>query len=98
MAEKLRRRPPNITRYGDIRARGDNDIYAFLRSGGADKPAVVVLNKGSSQVTARVPLHGTFPGSEPLIDVIKSRGVSVTLSGGVATVTMPARSGAVLVR
>jgi glycosidase len=80
------------------RAGGDNDVYAFLRSGGADKPAVVVLNKGSSQETARVPLHGAFPGSEPLIDVIKSRAITVTLSGGVATVTMPPRGGAILVR
>jgi glycosidase len=80
------------------RARGDNDVYAFLRSDGADKPVVVVLNKGSSEETARVPLRGLFPGSTPLIDVIKSRAVRVTVGGGVATVTMPPRSGAILVR
>jgi glycosidase len=79
-------------------ARGDNDIYAFLRSDGADKPAVVVLNKGSSEETARIPLRGAFPGSTPLIDVIKSRAVTVTVSGRVATVTMPPRNGAILVR
>jgi hypothetical protein len=79
-------------------ARGDDDIYAFLRSDGADKPAVVVLNKGSSEETARIPLRGAFPGSTPLIDVIKSRAVTVTVSGGVATVTMPPRTGAILVR
>jgi hypothetical protein len=43
-------------------------------------------------------LRGAFPGSEPLVDVVEGRAVKVSLSGGVATVTMPARSGAVLVR
>jgi glycosidase len=80
------------------RATGDNDIYAFLRSGGGDKPVVVVVNKASSVETARIPLRGAFPGSEPLVDVVKSPGVNVVLNGGVAVVTMPARSGAVLVR
>jgi hypothetical protein len=41
-------------------ARGDDDVYAFLRSDGSDKPAVVVLNKGSSDETARIPLHEAF--------------------------------------
>jgi hypothetical protein len=43
-------------------------------------------------------LRGAFPVSTPLIDVIKSRAVTVTVSDGVATVTMPPRSGAILVR
>ncbi len=76
-------------------ASGDNDMYAFLRSGGADKPVVVVLNRGASSETAKIPLRRNFPGATRLTDVIKSQ--TFTVSGDRVTVTLPARTGAILV-
>ena len=77
-------------------ARGDNDVYAFLRSGGADLPVVAVVNKGSASETARIPLRGAFPGVDTVVDELNGRRFPV--QGGAAMVTLPPRSGAILVR
>lgn len=99
-----RRRYPALQRGGfttlvtgdTTKDRGDNDVYAFLRSGGADMPVVVVMNKGSVQETVRIPLHGSFPGADALDDLVKGR--TFPISAGAATVTLEPRTGAILVR
>jgi glycosidase len=75
---------------------GDNDMYAFMRSGGADVPVVIVMNRGSNAESARIPLRGAFPGADSLVDLIKGRRFAI--SGGAAMVTLEPRTGAVLVR
>jgi glycosidase len=77
-------------------AGGDNDIYAFLRSGGADSPIVTAMNKGSATETARIPMRGAFPGVDTVVDELNGRRFPV--QGGAAVVTLPPRGGAVLVR
>src|SRR5207248_7163569 len=42
------------------KASGDNDVYAFLRSGGAAKPVIVVLNKGAGDETAIIPVRDAY--------------------------------------
>jgi cyclomaltodextrinase len=78
-------------------ASGDNDVYAFARSGGGDQPVVVVVNKGSAAETARVPLRGLFPGVSNLVDKVKGGGAAPVAAGAV-TLTLPPRTGRILVR
>jgi glycosidase len=78
------------------KAGGDNDVYAFLRSGGAAKPVVTVMNKGGATETATVPLRGAFPGATQLVDLLHGN-AATTVSGGSARITLPPRSGAILV-
>jgi len=71
------------------------DVYAFLRSGGAAKPVVVVLNKGASTADATVPLRGAYPSGTTLQDQLSS--TTFTTGGGSVRVSIGARSAVVLV-
>jgi glycosidase len=73
----------------------DNDVYAFLRSGAAAKPVVVVLNRGSATETASVPVRNAYPSGASLQDALTGQAYSV--GNGAVSVTVPARSGLVLV-
>ncbi len=74
----------------------DNDVYAFLRSGGGEpQPVVVVLNKGSSSELAVVPLKGAFPDGKVIEDAIT--GAMITVKDGSATMNVPPHGGLVLV-
>jgi glycosidase len=77
------------------KASDDNDVYAFLRSGGADKPVIVVLNKGSSDEEASIPVRGAYPNGTTLQDMLVGGSYSVT--GGSVSVKVSPRSGLVLV-
>ncbi len=77
------------------KASDDNDVYAFLRSGGADKPVIVVLNKGSSDEEASIPVRGAYPNGTTLLDMLVGGSYSVT--GGSVSVKVSPRSGLVLV-
>jgi glycosidase len=79
------------------RAAGDNDVYAFLRSGGADRPVVVALNRGSAAETARIPLRGAFGGVSSLVDALHGNAVTA-VSGGTVEIALPPLSGAILVQ
>jgi hypothetical protein len=78
------------------RAAEDNDVYAFLRSGGgAAKPVIVVLNKGAAMESAVVPVRGAYASGAPLQDALG--GSTATVAGGSVTLSVPARGGLVLV-
>jgi glycosidase len=77
------------------RSSADNAVYAFLRSGGAAKPVIVVLNKGSAAESATIPLRGAYPNGTTLQDALGDAGAPV--NGGAVTVSVPARGGLVLV-
>jgi glycosidase len=76
------------------RAADDNGVYAFLRSGGADQPIAVVLNRGTTTAAVKIPLHAAFSGMSTIVDVLNGHNVSVT--GGAANVTLPPLSAVVL--
>jgi glycosidase len=76
------------------RATDDNGVYAFLRSGGANQPIAVVLNRGTTSASVRIPLRGSFRGLSTIVDVLNGHNVSV--SGGAAEVTLPPLSAVVL--
>jgi len=77
------------------RASGDNDVYAFLRSGAGAKPVIVVLNRGGTQEQASVPVRGAYANGTTLADALG--GGSLTVSGGSVPVTVAPRNGLVLV-
>jgi glycosidase len=77
------------------KASGDNDVYAFQRSGAGAKPVIVVLNKGATQEQASVPVRGAYANGAALQDALGSG--SVTVSSGAVSVTVAPRNGLVLV-
>jgi glycosidase len=77
------------------KAAGDNDVYAFLRAGGAAKPVIVVLNKGSAPEDAVIPVRGAYANGTALQDRLGSG--SFAVSGGSVSVRVPPRNGLVLV-
>jgi glycosidase len=72
----------------------DNGTYAFARGGGP-REITVVMNKSNSQNTARIPVKSLYGESADLVDVLN--GPHHGVSGGVLELTLPPRSGAVLV-
>lgn len=72
----------------------DDNTYAFARALANDK-AVVALNNGSAANSAVIPLAGLFADGDKLFDPIHQ--LSYTVIGGALTVTLPPRSGLVLV-
>jgi hypothetical protein len=71
----------------------DDNTYAFARVSGAER-AVVVLNNGSVNNTASVPVAAHFADATPLVDVLT--GAGYTVSGGHVSVTLAPRAGVVL--
>ncbi|MBK6886503.1 MAG: hypothetical protein IPH03_08585 [Tetrasphaera sp.] len=71
----------------------DNSSYGFARTGGGET-TLVLMNNGASSNTVGVPAPAAFANGKVLIDGIT--GATTTVSGGVVTWTLPARSGAIL--
>ena len=89
---------------GDITANAtDNNTYAFARAAGNDK-VLVVMNNGTTSNTATIPVGAYFADGANLIDNLGSATnfaaqkttANLTVSGGNLTVTLPARSGAII--
>ncbi|MGH2543134.1 MAG: alpha-amylase family glycosyl hydrolase [Ardenticatenaceae bacterium] len=74
-------------------ASGDDNMYAFARVGGGEA-AIVALNNGAASNTATVPVGAYFADGATLQDALS--GATYPVSGGNVTVTLAARSGAVL--
>ncbi len=80
----------------------DNNTYAFIRTSGSDK-VLVVMNNGTTANTATIPVGAYFADGTVLNDALGNTSLALkkptagtTVSGGNVTVTIPARSGAVL--
>jgi glycosidase len=81
----------------------DNNTFAFARVEGSDK-VVVVMNNGSTANTATIPVGAYYANGTILYDHLNNSSpganraalASHTVSGGMITLTIPARSGAVL--
>lgn len=73
----------------------DNNTFAFVRSD-ATRSLIVVMNNGTTSNTATIPVGSYFADGTELTDAFSSSfapNVSVVVSGGQITVTIPARSG-----
>lgn len=75
-------------------SRTDDTVYAFARKTRGDV-AVVALNNGSAAATASVPVRGFAADGARLTDPTTGR--SYVVAAGSVTLTLPARSGALLV-
>jgi glycosidase len=71
--------------------RSDNDVYAFARVGSPNKPVIVVLNKGEQAEAAQIPVRGLYPNGTKLGEQ------NLPVASGRVFVSVPARSGVVLV-
>ncbi|HJU53970.1 MAG TPA: alpha-amylase family glycosyl hydrolase, partial [Pyrinomonadaceae bacterium] len=71
----------------------DNSTFAFARQGGTEA-AIVALNNGTGSNTASVPVAAYFADGTQLKDALS--GTTYTVSSGNVTLTLAARSGAVL--
>jgi glycosidase len=71
----------------------DNNTFAFARAGSGET-AVVALNNGGASNTASIPVAAHFADGTMLQDALG--GATFTVSGGNVSVTLAARSGAVL--
>ena len=77
----------------------DNNTFAFARSD-ANHSLVIVMNNGTSSNSATIPVGDYFADGTDLTDALDGTSLSpkggVTVSGGMITVTIPARSGLIL--
>ncbi|HJQ26123.1 MAG TPA: alpha-amylase family glycosyl hydrolase [Blastocatellia bacterium] len=71
----------------------DNHTFAFARAGGGET-AIVALNNGSTSDAASIPVAAYFADGTQLQDALA--GTTYTVSGGAVSLTLAARSGAVL--
>lgn len=71
----------------------DDNTFAFARTGGGEQ-AVVVLNNGSGANTAAIPVSAYFADGATLQDALT--GATYTVGGGSVSITLAARTGAVL--
>ncbi|MEN3333429.1 MAG: cyclomaltodextrinase / maltogenic alpha-amylase / neopullulanase, partial [Blastocatellia bacterium] len=79
---------------GDTTPSGtDNNTFAFARAGGGET-AVVALNNGDASNTASLPLAAYFADGTVLQDALT--GATYSVSSGAVSLTLAARSGAVL--
>jgi hypothetical protein len=70
-----------------------NDVYAFLRSGGAAKPVIVALNRAAGSANVQIPVRGA--SATTWVDALS--GQTFTVSSGRISATVPARGGLILV-
>ncbi len=70
------------------------DIYAFARIAAPEKPVVVVLNKADHDATGAISIRGLYPDG---VLANELTGEKFTVGSGRLSVTVPARSGLVLV-
>lgn len=85
---------------GDLTASStDNNTFAFVRFDATNK-IIVVMNNGSTANTATIPVGAYFANGTNLSDILGSASLApnatYTVSGGNITVTLPARSGAII--
>jgi glycosidase len=89
---QIRGELPALRRGGFTSLFANANVDAFLRSGGAAKPVVVVLNNSASAASARIPVKGVSASS--WTDAL----TGTTVAGGATlSVTVPARGGSILV-
>jgi glycosidase len=79
---------------GDTSKAAGDDVYAFVRSGAAANPAIVVLNKGANRESATLPVKGVYPDGAALKDALT--GETFTVTAGSVSVAVPPRNGLVL--
>jgi len=72
------------------------NTYAFARTMQGQSPVVVALNNGSVANAASIPMTGIYPDGTLLSDILHS--ITYTVSSGAVQVTLPPRSGVLLVR
>jgi glycosidase len=72
----------------------NSDVYVFARVAPPNKPVVVALNKSSGDPQVTIPLKGLYSAGV-LADQLT--GDTFSVSGGKVRVTVPARSGRILV-
>ncbi len=72
------------------------NTYAFARTIQGQVPVVVALNNGSTANTASIPMAGIFADGTLLADILN--GAIYTVSSGAVQITLPPRTGALLVR
>jgi len=72
------------------------NTYAFARTLQGETAVVVALNNGSTANYASIPVTGIYPNGTPLYDVLS--GSSYTVGSGAVQLTLPALTGALLVR
>ncbi len=85
---------------GDLTASStDNNTFAFARFDAGEK-IIVVMNNGTTSNTATIPVGAYFADGTVLTDPLGSSSfapsATFTVSGGNITVTIPARSGAII--
>jgi cyclomaltodextrinase / maltogenic alpha-amylase / neopullulanase len=68
------------------------NVYAFLRSGAAAKPVIVVLNNSAAIASARIPVKGVTASS--WTDALTGKALA---GGATINVTVPPRGGLILV-
>ena len=72
------------------------NTYAFARTMQGQVPVVVALNNGSTSNTASIPMTGIFSDGTPVSDLLSN--TIYTVSSGAVHITLPPRTGALLVR
>src|ERR1019366_10749614 len=72
------------------------NTYAFARTMQGQDAVVVALNNGPASNQASIPITGIYTDGTSLYDILGSR--SYTVSSGAIQVTLPARTGVLLVR
>jgi len=72
------------------------NTYAFARTMQGQSPVVVALNNGSVANAASIPMTGIYPDGTLLSDILHS--ITYTVSSGAVQVTLPPRTGVLLVR
>ena len=84
---------------GDLTASStDNNTFAFARTD-ASENIIVVMNNGTASNTATIPVGAYFMDGTTLTDALGNASLAptaFTVSGGNITVTLPARSGAII--
>jgi glycosidase len=90
----VRRQLPGLRTGSLVTLFSNADTYAFGRVAAPNKPVVVVLNKSSNDPTVTIPLKGLY-SSGVLEDELT--GDKFEASGGKVKITVPARSGLILV-
>jgi len=75
----------------------ENALYAYGRHIPAYGAAIVVINRGSSQQQVSLDVDGYLPYQTSLTDVLSTNTYTISNSGTVENIVVPANSGAVLV-
>ena len=83
--------------YQTLLVDNENALYAYGRHIPAYGAAIVVINRGSSQQQVSLDVDGYLPYQTSLTDVLSTNTYTISSSGMVEDIVVPANSGAVLV-